>query len=292
MISLRELARLVAEHGDALDRPVAPFLGLAGPALMGVVNLSRDSWYRESVATTTEAATRRGRVLAAQGAHVVDVGAESVVDGAERVEAEEQSRRLVPVIEELSADGIAVSVESYHPRTVEKALAAGARVLNLTGSDRDEEMFDLAAAHGAAVVLCHIVGDHARALSDRPVADDPVPEMLEQFEARLAVARARGVEDLVVDPGIGFGFGWLADPVERARYQARSLLHTFRLRTLGVPVCHALPSAMDVFGEEVRSSEGYFAVLAALGQTDVYRTHEVPRVRAVLEAMATFSVDP
>jgi dihydropteroate synthase len=68
----------------------------------------------------------------------------------------------------------------------------------------------------------------------------------------------------------------------------RTFLNTFRLRTLGFPVCHALPHAFECFGDEVRSAEPFFAVLAALGKTDLFRTHEVPRVRAVLDTLGQF----
>ena len=68
----------------------------------------------------------------------------------------------------------------------------------------------------------------------------------------------------------------------------RTFLHTFRLRTLGFPVCHALPHAFECFGEEVRCAEPFFAVTAALGKTDLFRTHEVPRVKAVLETLQSF----
>lgn len=302
MITLRALADLVEEHGEHLQHAVEPFrIGEreldtdARPALMGIVNLSQDSWYRESIAVSHAAAVRRGTVLAAQGADIVDVGAESVVDTADRVDAAEQSRVLVPVIEELAAAGVGVSVESYQPTTVKACLAAGARVLNLTGSVDDEEMFGLAAEHDASLVLCHIVGNHARDLHDpaeHRVESDPFPAMLEQFQRRLEHARSLGVRSVAVDPGIGFGFSWLPSAEERARYQAVALLQTFRLRQLGVPVCHALPSAMNIFGEEVRSGEGFFAVLASLGRTGIYRTHEVPRVSAVLDAMAELSATP
>ena len=298
MITLRGLAELVAEHGEDLDRPVAPFRvgGPHGtdldtdarPALMGVLNLSRDSWYRESVAAGRADAVRRGRVMAAQGADLVDVGAESVVDTADRVSADAQAARLVPVIADLTEAGVATSVESYHPSVLEACLGAGASVVNLSGSGDDEEVFAIAAAHGASVVLCHIVGTHARDLHDPrdlTVAPDPFPGMLEGFERRLALARDLGVTSVAVDPGIGFGFSWMPDPVDRARHQSAVLLQTFRLRRLGAPVCQALPSAMDLFGEEVRTAEGFFAVLASLGRTGIHRTHEVPRVAKVLAAM-------
>ncbi|MCW2819898.1 MAG: Pterin binding enzyme [Marmoricola sp.] len=300
MIDLRALAALVEEHGAELDHEVGPFLlgdrvldTDARPALMGIVNLSQDSWYRESVAVSREHAVRRGRTLAAQGADLVDIGAESSDASTDRVAAQEQTDRLVPVIEELAASGVATSVESYHPSVVEACLKAGSTVINLSGSGEDEEMFGLAERYGASVVMCHIVGTHARDLVDptqRAVADDQFPAMLEGFGRRLEHARSVGVPSVAVDPGIGFGFSWLPDPLERARYQSAVLLQTFRLRSLGAPVCHALPSAMDIFGEEVRTAEGFFAVLASLGRTGIFRTHEVPRVAAVLDALSILPV--
>lgn len=298
MISLRELVRLAAEHPEDLDHPVAPFrVGDrvldtdVRPSIMGVVNLSQDSWYRESIATSVEAAVRRGTVLAAQGADFVDVGAESVVAGTRRVTAEDQVRALVPVVEGLAAAGVAVSVESYEPAVVRACLQAGARVLNLTGSAQDAAMFDLAAEHDAALVLCHVGGANPRELDDVAVARDPYPAMLEQFTERVADARGRGVAaGICLDPGVGFGFT-SGGSLDRVRHQAVVLLNSFRARTLGLPVCHSLPGGLDYFEDETRTAEGFFAVLATLGGTGIYRTHEVPRVRAVLAAMADLSVD-
>ena len=291
MINLAELVALAAEHADDLDHDVVPLrIGTQTfdtdnePVVMGVVNLSRDSSYRDSVATTAATAIRRGRVLAAQGAHLVDVGAESTNGTSARVAADQQIRTLVPVIEGLAASGIAVSIESYAAATVRAGLEAGARVLNLTGSDDDEAMFALAAEYDATVVLCHIYGQHARALDSASTTPDPIPGMLEQFERRIATARAAGVRDLTIDPGLGFGFR-LTDQVSRARHQAMVLLNSFRLRSLGVPVCHSLPHSFDLFEDQYRIAESFYTVLARLGGTGVYRTHEVPQIVAVLGAL-------
>lgn len=299
MIDLRALAALVERHGDDLDLPVTPFrVGEreidtdARPALMGIVNLSQDSWYRESIAADRADAVRRAKVQAAQGADFVDLGAESVVTTTARVAADEQTAQLAPVIAELTEAGVDTSVESYHPSTVEACLAAGARVVNLTGSVDDEAVFSLAAAHGASVVLCHIAGANARDLDEqRDYDDDPVPAMLDHFGPRVELAQRLGVASVAVDPGVGFTTPWLTSVEQRARFQSMALLHSFRLRSLGVPVCHALPAAMHIFGEEVRIAEPFFAVLASLGRTGVVRTHEIPRIRAVTEALATFEAD-
>lgn len=296
MIDLAGLARLATTYADELDLPVAPLpVGDAEidtdarPAIMGIVNLSGDSSYRDSIVTSTAAAIRRGRVLAAQGADVVDVGAESTQAVAQKVDADAQVARLVPVVRGLSEHGVAVSVESYETSVVAACLAAGARVLNLTGSDRDAEMFDLAAEHGATVVLCHVLGAHARDLDGRDVDDDPFPRMLDHFAGRVDDARARGVRGLAIDPGLGFGFR-LDDQRARRRYQTSVLLASFRLRRLGVPVCQSLPHAFELFQEHYRDGESLFAVLAHLGGTGLYRTHEVPRVVAVLDALHELGV--
>jgi len=297
VISLEALARLAAAHPDDLGLPIAPlevhgrvFDVDARPAVMGVVNLSRDSAYRESVATTTESAIRKGRVLTAQGADLVDIGAEATDAATERVGIEEQIRQLVPVVEALADDGILVSIESYAVETVRAVLEAGARVLNLTGSADDDAMFELAAAYGAAVVLCHVEGSNARDLHGSSIAGDPVPAMLEGFGRRIERARAHGVSALVVDPGVGFPFGVEQSPADRAARQSSILLNSFRLRRLGVPICQSVPHAFDLFEEEFRTAEAFFTVLAGLGGAGMVRTHEVPRVVAVLRALRELSV--
>lgn len=293
MISLQTLAELAARHRDDLDRPVAPFVvgdrsfdTEVSPVIMGTVNLSPDSTYRESVATSTASAIRKARVQAAQGAHLIDIGAESSTARAARVTPEQQVAALVPVIEAVVADGTIVSVEAYHPAVVRAALVAGAQVVNLTGSDDDVEMFELIAEFGASLVMCRVTGANVREIVDAPTQQDPFPLMLEHFDARLEVARKCGVEQVAVDPGLGFFYRNLTEPMVRLQFQTSVLLSTFRLRALGRPICHALPHAFSLFEDEFRSAESFFAVLARLGGTGIFRTHEVARVRPVLDGLS------
>jgi dihydropteroate synthase len=97
-----------------------------------------------------------------------------------------------------------------------------------------------------------------------------------------------GVEKIIIDPGLGFYYRNLQDSAVRVRHQMNVFLNTFRLRALGFPICHALPHAFEYFGEEVRCAEPFFAVLAALGKTDLFRTHEVPRIKAVLDTLGVY----
>ena len=262
------------------------------PVIMGTVNLSRDSTYRESIAVSHESAVRKARVMAAEGADIVDIGAESSTVRAARVGASAQIATLVPVIERLVKDDVLVSVETYEPDVVESAFEAGATVLNMTGTEHQDRMLDIAAEHGATVNLCYSGAGTVREVTDVTVDDDPLPGLHAHFAQRIEHARARGVERLIIDPGMGFYYGNLTDPLVRARHQAQVILGAFRLRSLGVPMCNALPHAFDLFEEQFRSAEGFYAVLAMLGGTSVMRTHEVARVRAVVGAMAALSVAP
>ncbi len=117
---------------------------------------------------------------------------------------------------------------------------------------------------------------------------DPIGQLYEYFARQTELATRCGVRKIVIDPGLGFYYRNLQDSAVRVRYQMETFLNTFRFRALGFPVCHALPHAFEFFGEEVRSAEPFFAVLAALGRTDLFRTHEVPRVRAVLTSLRAY----
>lgn len=298
MLELADLAGLAAAHGEALKARVAAFEvggrrfdGNERPELMGVVNLSADSWYRESVSLSADAAIRKGRILMEQGAAIVDIGAESSLAHAERVEEARQNSRLLPVVRELAGAGVVVSVETYHPEVTRACFEAGARVLNLTGNARTPEMFRMVADHDGAVILCHVQGANVREVGDFDFGADPAAMLYEHFARQLEVATANGVTKAWIDPGLGFYYRNLSDSATRIRHQMRVFLNTFRLRALGFPTCHALPHAFECFEEDVRCAEPFFAVLAALGRTDLFRTHEVPRVRAVLKTMGLWSGD-
>ena len=292
MLTLAALVELAGQYHSDLDRPVEPlvvgsrtFEVDVRPAVMGTINLSRDSTYRESIATSAESAIRKGRVMAAQGADFVDIGAESSTAKASRVGPNEQIALLVPVIEALTEQGVIVSAETYEPAVVQACLAAGAQILNLTGTAHHDEIYALAAEFGATVVMCYVGGANVRDITNVTVDDDPIPGLLEHFERRLAQARAAGVSSLVIDPGMGFFYGNLVDPMTRARHQSSVLLNTFRLRALGVPICNAMPHAFDIFEDQFRVAEGFFTVLGLLGGTSILRTHEVAQVSAVITAM-------
>jgi len=295
MLKLENLAELLEKNRAAASARVKEF-SVGGkkfnfnsqPAVMGVVNLSADSWYRESVCLTAESAVQRGKILAAQGADIVDIGAESTLAHAARVSDAAQTSKLIPVINKLRAEKIPVSVETYSPKITRAALEAGASILNLTGTAASREIFKMVAANDAAVIICFVQGKNVREAGDFDLSADPISMMKDYFSRQIEIARRNGVEKILLDPGLGFYYRNLQDSAVRVRHQMNIFLNTFRLRTLGFPVCHALPHAFEFFRDEVRCAEPFFAVLAALGKTDLFRTHEVPRIKAEMETMKAF----
>jgi len=295
VLNLEQLAELLETNRAAASARVKEF-SIGGkkfnfnsqPAVMGVVNLSPDSWYRESVCLSAKAAVQRGKVLKAQGADIVDVGAESTLAHAARADESTQNSKLLPVVKELRAANILVSVETYSPKVTRAALEAGANILNLTGSMTSNKIFKMVAAHDAAVIICFVQGKNVREVGDFDLSADPIPMMRDYFSRQIEIARRNGVEKIILDPGLGFYYRNLQDSAVRVRHQMNIFLNTFRLRTLGFPICHALPHAFEFFRDEVRCAEPFFAVLAALGKTDLFRTHEVPRIKSVLDTMKVF----
>jgi dihydropteroate synthase len=296
MLTLQHVAALVEANALAAQAQVREFdIGgrffkfNSGPAVMGVINLSIDSWYRESVCPSVDHALERGKVLAAQGADIVDIGAESTLAHAAVIDAKGQTSKLLPVIAGLRRTGILVSVETYLPEVASACLHAGANVLNLTGTEAAEEVYALACKHQAAVIICYVQGSNVRTVDDFDLGADPIELMYDYFARQVESATRTGLKRIFIDPGLGFYYRNLQDSAARVQHQMKVFLGTFRLRTLGFPVCHALPHALDYFGEEVRSAEPFFAVLAALGKTDLFRTHEVPKTRAVLRTLQLYT---
>ena len=197
MLDLEQLAALLEKNREAAKARVKEFtIGdkqfafNTRPYFMGVINLSPDSWYRESVCLSAEAAIQRGKLLAAQGADIIDIGAESTLAQAARAADGLQKSKLLPVIEGLR-DQI-LSVETYSSDVAEQCLSAGAKILNLTGND--PKLYSIAAAHDAAVIICYVQGPNVREVGDFSLKGDVVAMMHEYFARQLAVFHLRELE--------------------------------------------------------------------------------------------------
>jgi dihydropteroate synthase len=174
---------------------------------MGVVNVTPDSFSDGGLFRAAEDAIAHASRLAAEGAALVDVGGESTRPGAEAVSAEEELRRIVPVLEGLAGSGIALSIDTAKSAVARRALELGAEMVNdVTALRGDPELAGVVAEHDAYVCLMHMQGE-PRTMQSAPKYDDVVSEVFAFLEERLAFALGQGIaeERICVDPGIGFG---------------------------------------------------------------------------------------
>jgi dihydropteroate synthase len=179
------------------------------PAVMGIVNVTPDSFSDGGQYLDPDTAVAHGLALVAAGADVLDVGGESTRPGAEPVREDEEQRRVLPVIARLATDaGVPVSVDTSKAAVAAAALDAGAQIVNDVTAGADAEMFDVVASAGAGMVLMHMQGV-PRTMQQAPQYDDVVFEVGDFLAARLERARQSGVDAgaLCADPGIGFGKG-------------------------------------------------------------------------------------
>ncbi len=181
-------------------------LPLDTPLLMGVVNVTPDSFSDGGETLERAAAVARGLQLVGQGASIVDVGGESTRPGAQPVDAHEEARRVVPVVAELAEKDVIVSVDTSKPQVARDALDAGAEIVNDVTACADPMMVEVVAGSGSGVVLMHMRGE-PRTMQDDPTYEDVVEEVSEFLEQRSLALEAAGVDprSIGVDPGIGFG---------------------------------------------------------------------------------------
>jgi dihydropteroate synthase len=228
---------VLVETGDegvlaALTGPRSPWAGFTPgrPVLMGVVNVTPDSFSDGGDHDDPAAAIAHGRALLDAGADILDIGGESTRPGAEPVPPEREAARVVPVIEALATAGAVLSVDTRHALVMRAALAAGARIVNdvsaLTG---DPESLGVVAEAGCPVVLMHMRGD-PRTMQKDPTYDDVALDVYDHLASRVQACRAAGIplDRIAVDPGIGFG--------KTVEHNLDLLRHTALFHGLGCPV--------------------------------------------------------
>jgi dihydropteroate synthase len=293
VLDFQVLGKLLEQYRGALGQSVRTFhIGdrwfdfNRARYLIGVINLSTDSWYQESVCATTEEAITRAEMLHDDGADLIDIGAESTLPESRRSDIQQQLDRLLPVVQALKSRQILVSVESYYPEVLETCAQAGADVFNLTGTRYDDAVFQLAAAYDVAVILCYVQGETVRDVTEFRFQDDMAAELSRYFRQLTAKAERFGVGKCIIDPGLGFYYQNLQDSRTRIHYQVDTFLQCFRLHELGYPTLNILPHAPEIFLEdERRAAEPFFSVLALLGGTHIIRTHEIRTVHRVRQVM-------
>ncbi|MBI5900703.1 MAG: dihydropteroate synthase [Rhodocyclales bacterium] len=265
-------------------------LNAARPLIMGIVNLTDDSFSGDGLHGDVAAAIAQARRLIDEGAHIVDIGAESSRPGAHPVAAGEETERLLPVVEALRDCGVPVSVDTVKPEVMRAVLDAGADMINDINALRAPGAIAALAASRAGICLMHMQGEPATMQSD-PCYDDVVAEVAGFLGERVAAAEAAGIarNRIAVDPGFGFG---------------KSLEHNIELlRRLGELVVPGLPLLVGMSRKSMlglitgraapeRVPAGIAAhMLAVLRGARILRVHDVAATRdalAVLQAVEDY----
>jgi dihydropteroate synthase len=202
----------------------------AAPIVMGVLNVTPDSFSDGGRYESLDAAVAHAVQMRADGADLIDIGGESTRPGAERVDAAVEAARVLPVIRELAGLGVPMSIDTTRAAVAERALAAGAGVVNdVSGGLADPGMAALVAEVGCPWVLMHWRG-HSRQMQDLAEYGDVVADVRDELRARVDAATSAGVDrsQLILDPGLGFA--------KRAEHNWRLAAHLDELMALGFPV--------------------------------------------------------
>ncbi len=246
-------------------------LDLTDPVVMGVLNVTPDSFSDGGRYSTVDAAIARGHRMAAEGAAIIDVGGESTRPGAEPVDVAEESRRVLPVIEGLA---VVISVDSSKPEVMRAAVAAGARLINDVRGLEAPGALEAVAETGAAVCLMHMRGE-PRSMQEDPQYDDVVVEVRDYLAARVTACLEAGIGPgrLCVDPGIGFG--------KRPEHNLALLASLDRLADPEIPVLVGV-SRKSLVGiitgrpaAERLAGSVAFAALAVMHGAAIVRAHDV-----------------
>ena len=273
---------------------VVPQLDCAGrllrldvPRVMGIVNVTPDSFSDGGAHATADEAVAHGLKLAEEGADVLDVGGESTRPGASEVPLDEELRRVVPVVERLAKEtSLPISIDTSKPEVMRAAVAAGAGMINDVSALRRDGALDAAAALGVPVVLMHMLGE-PRSMQDAPVYDDVVAEVHRFLAERIFAAEMAGIDKkrIVVDPGFGFG--------KTLEHNLVLLAQLERVAELGVPVMAGLSrkqgiGALTGRGEPRERVHGSVAaaLVAAQRGARLLRVHDVA---ATVDAMKVWN---
>jgi len=245
--------------------------------IMGVLNVTPDSFSDDGKFFAREKAIERGMAMAAEGAHIIDVGGESTRPGAEPIAAEEELRRVIPVIEKLRAKiDVAISIDTSKSGVARAAIQAGASIVNdVTGGRGDEEMLPLVAETNTAFIIMHMQGT-PRTMQNQPRYADVVLEIADFFRQQYARAIVYNIDPMAIafDPGIGFG--------KTLDHNLELLAHLEQFRVHDRPVVVGvsrksflakLIDSLDV-GDRLAPAVALTALLRARG-ADVFRVHEV-----------------
>jgi dihydropteroate synthase len=205
-------------------------LDLSRPCIMGILNLTPDSFYSNSRVSSVDLALERAETCIKEGATFIDIGAYSSRPGADDVSTGEELKRLIPVVEAISRrfPEAKLSIDTFRAKVARESIEAGAHVINdISGGELDEQMFETAASLQVPYILMHMKGN-PQTMQQDPVYHNVSLDVVDYFEKKINVLKKLGVKDIILDPGFGFA--------KTVDHNYELLNHLQNLDIFGLPV--------------------------------------------------------
>jgi dihydropteroate synthase len=261
------------------------------PLVMGIINSTPDSFYKgSSVALVEDSISLAGKMVE-QGAHMLDIGGQSTRPGSERISFSQEIERVIPVIEAIKFHhpGIILSIDTYHVRVAEAAVHAGASIVNdISGGTMDKEMIDAVAALKVPYICMHMKGT-PESMQKNAVYDDVVKEVLDFFIMKVSECKLAGINDVIIDPGFGFG--------KTIRHNFTLLKNLAVFKMLDRPILAGLSRKSTVYKtlgvtvDEALNGTTVLNTIALMHGASILRVHDVKEAREVVAMLGAYLVE-
>lgn len=290
----KEIANLLKKFLEEKKQPVLKqqwqfenkTLSFEKPLIMGIINITPDSFSDGGKYLHTEAAVQHAKQLIKEGADIIDLGAESTKPGSDAVTEEEELKRLLPVLDALLKDQevqVPISIDTYKPCVAEECLKRGAHILNDITGMQNPKMREVAAQYRVPVIIMHMQGT-PKTMQENPQYKAVVAEIIDFLEQQINVCKAEGITQIICDPGIGFG--------KTSEHNLELLKRLKEFEVLAVPLLIGTSRksfiGKTVGGEVDDRLEGTIAsnVVAMMHGANIFRVHDVKACRRALDLTA------
>jgi dihydropteroate synthase len=258
------------------------------PLVMGILNVTPDSFYAGNSRTSMDGYVQQAGLMLEQGAAMLDIGGQSTRPGSQRIEAEEEMERVIPVVEAIRAayPDAFISIDSYHHRVAAAAVRVGADMVNdISAGEMDPLMMQTVASLNVPYIMMHMKGDPGN-MQELAVYTDLLREVMDYFTARVVMCRNAGIKDIVIDPGFGF-----AKNIEQ---NFHLLKHLEMFRILGLPILAGLSRKSTIYktlGTDAKNALNGTTVLntiALMHGAKILRVHDVKEAAEAVKLLLAY----
>ena len=261
---------------------------ITSPIVMGIINITADSFYKGSRITTTSDALQKAEQMINEGAAILDIGGQSTRPNSEQMTAAEEMQRVLPVIEAIHKQfpETLISVDTFYAAVASKAIHAGASIVNdISGGSLDTEMFETVAKLKVPYICMHIKGTPGT-MQQQAVYENATKEILDYFIQQIEVCKKKGINDVIIDPGFGF---------------AKNSMHNFELlrnlsifKMLDKPILAGLSrkstiyKTLNITAEDALNGTTVMNTIALLNGANILRVHDVKEAMQAIKLMEKY----